>query len=65
MGNDPLEESTRGKGRLPGNVKESFERCGGNFEMSPVCTVVCKGQRSDAHWNQGHVGSDQRWGSAR
>lgn len=43
VGNDPLEELTWGKGRLPGNVKKSFERCAGNFEMSPVFTVVCKG----------------------
>ena len=44
MGNDPLEESIQGKGRLPGKVKKSFQRCGGNFEMSPVSAVVCKSQ---------------------
>lgn len=44
MENDPLEESTPRKGRLPGNVKKSFERCGGSFEISPVLTVVCRGQ---------------------
>lgn len=44
VGNDPLKESTQGKSRLPGKVKKSFQRCGGNFEMSPVRLVVCKGQ---------------------
>lgn len=44
VGNDLLEESIQGKSRLPGKVKKSFQRCGGNFEMSPFCLVVCKGQ---------------------
>lgn len=44
MGNDSLEESIQGKGRLPGKVKRSFQRCGGNFEMSHVGVVVCKSQ---------------------
>lgn len=44
MGNDSLEESIQGKGRLPGKVKRSFQRCGGKFEMSHVGVVVCKSQ---------------------
>lgn len=44
VGNDPLEESIQGKGRLPGKVKKSFQRCGGNFEMSPIGVVVCESQ---------------------
>ena len=44
MGNESLEESIQGKGRLPGKVKRSFQRCGGNFEMSHVGVVVCQSQ---------------------
>lgn len=41
--NDFFEEFISRKGRLFGNVKKLFERCGGSFEISLVFIVVCRG----------------------